>query len=163
MYLTMMALAAAAQSPLPSTAFPEDVLIDMRYDCKVGSAARTKGAGKGGLAAYPAGDYVFLFPADVGLITGKAIPYLYTLDDGRTFFDRATIEQPDPALGPSFGFALRTRTGAVFAFTLRDAEAPGRARLRGMYRPADGSGAVDVEGQCRSRTGPVHVNVPDAR
>ena len=163
MYLTMIALAAAAQSPVPSTAFPEDVMIDMRYDCKIGSAGRTKGSGKGGLAPYPAGDYVFLFPADVGLIIGKAIPYLYTLDDGRTFFDRATIEQPDPALGPSFGFALRTRTGAVFAFTSRDAEAPGRARLRGMYRPADGSGAIEVEGLCQSRTGPVRMNVPSAR
>ena len=157
MYLTMMALAAAAQSPLPSAAFPEDVAIDMRYDCKIGSAGHTKGSGKGRPAPWLAGDYVFLFPANVGLITGKAIPYLYTLDDGRTVFDRATIEQPDPDLGPSFGFALRTRTGAVFAFTLRDAEAPGRARLRGKYRPADGSGAVDVEGQCRSRTGPVPV------
>lgn len=160
MYLTMMALAAAAQSPPPSAAFPEDVAIDMRYDCKIGSAGHTKGSGKGRPAPWLAGDYVFLFPANVGLITGKAIPFLYTLDDGRTFFDRATIEQPDPALGPSFGFALRTRTGAVFAFTLRDAEAPGRARLRGKYRPADGSGAVDVEGQCRSRTGPVPVTVP---
>ena len=150
----LLAIAAMVQGNAMAPAFPENVEISQRYDCTV----RSGGHAKGRFPPYPLGDYVFLFPADTGLILGKSIPYVHTLADDRTYFERATIEAADPDLGSSFGFALRTRTGAMLAFTKRGVEAEGKARLRGSYHMAAG-GAVELEGECKVWNGPIPVTI----
>lgn len=143
-------LAVAAMAP----AFPENVEISQRYDCTVRSTGHEKRRSE----PFPVGDYVFLFPAATGLITGKSIPYVHTLVDGRTYFEQATIETAAPDLGPSFGFALRTGPGATLAFTTRDPEAGEKSGLRGSYHTIEGR-EVKLEGECRVRSGPVSVSI----
>jgi hypothetical protein len=146
----LLAITAVATAP----AFPENVEISQRYDCTVLATAHEKGR----FEPYPVGDYVFLFPAVTGLIVGKSIPYIHTLGDGRTYFERATIETAAPDLGPSFGFALRTRPGAILAFTTLGAETGEKTLLRGSYLAMEG-GDVELEGRCRVRRGPIPVHM----
>lgn len=146
----LFAIAAAAMAP----AFPENVEISQRYDCTVFATGHEKGRFK----PYPIGDYIFLFPASTGLIVGQSIPYIHTLADGRTYFERATIEAPTPKLGSSFGFALHTRPGAKLAFATAGAEAGEKILLRGSYLTIEGRD-IELDGRCRVRRGPTRVDI----
>jgi hypothetical protein len=150
-----MALAVALQAQDGAAALPDSLAINERFDCEV-NAAHLPGDPIG---PYPRGAYVFLIPAATGLTDGSQVPYVYTLADGRTFLEWATVEGPDPAFGSAYGFALRTRSGAVIAFTRRDANPPGHARLRGSYRRRDGAGEVELSGLCQTRAAPQPVSV----
>ncbi|MEI4509383.1 hypothetical protein WBQ88_16680 [Sphingopyxis sp. CCNWLW253] len=146
----LLTIAAVAAAP----AFPENVEVSQRYDCTVAATRREKRRPE----PYPAGDYVFLFPAQTGLIVGKSIPYIHTRADGRTYFKSATIEAPSSELGPSFGFALRTQPRARLAFATSSAEDGENIPLRGSYLATEG-GDVELEGRCRVRNSPVRVDI----
>ena len=150
----LLAIAALAQGQVAGPDFPANVEISQRYDCSVHSPGQEKER----FQPYPVGDYIFLFPADTGLIVGKSIPYIHTLADGRTYFERATIEAADPKLGPSFGFALRTRPGGTLAFATISADAGEKTVLRGSYRTIQGRD-IELEGECRVRSGPIPVDI----
>ena len=91
---------------------------------------------------------------------GTPIPYFYTLDDGRTFFERVEIEQLEFG-GGTARISFTSRHGARMALSGPYQGGPPRnVRLQGSYILTDGAGTVDLNGQCRERTGPPRVRVP---
>lgn len=156
--ILLWAALAAAQVPGAAPDFPSNVEISQRFDCKVRSVASRGDSGPEPVSEpYAVGDYVFLFPASVGLIIGESIPYVHTRADGRTLFQSAGIEASDPELGPEFGFALRTGPNVKLSFTKRDPDTDDSVRhLKGSFVRNSGR-MVDLEGQCDLRQGPVQV------
>lgn len=156
--ILLWAALAVAQVSGAAPAFPDNVEISQRFDCKVRSVASRGDSGPEPVSEpYAVGDYVFLFPASVGLIIGETIPYVHTRKDGRTLFQSAGIEASDPDLGPEFGFALRTGPNVKLSFTKRDPDTDDRVRhLKGSFVRNSGR-VVELEGQCDLRQGPVQV------
>jgi len=150
----LLAIVVLAQGQVTGPDFPVNVEISQRYDCAVHSPGQEKER----FQPHSVGDYIFLFPAGTDLIVGKSIPYIHTLADGRTYFERATIEAAPPSFGPSFGFALRTIPGVVLAFTTRGTEADEKTLLRGSHRTVNGND-VELRGECRVRSGPIPVSI----
>lgn len=157
MSIMAISLTAAVQATDKAAAFPESAHIELRIDCRV-AATRDRGGGR--VEPYGGSDYVFLLGSDRWPSVGTSLPYFYTLDDGRSFFERVEIEQLEFG-GGTAKVKFTTRYGARMELSGAYRGGPPRnVKLRGSYILTDGAGTVELNGQCRERAGPPPIRVP---
>lgn len=150
-----MLIAAAAGAPEPRS-LPEDSLIGLRIDCDV-TATRHRG---GRSEPYGGGEYIFLLPSTYGRPKGEAIPYIFTLHDGRTFLGHAIIERLDRSIDDPFGVTLATAGSNIIHIDAAKPDSLAGLKLRGSYILSDGAGTVEQRGVCRGVIGPPPISLP---
>ncbi len=152
--LGIVLMAAVQVHSQPPASFPDHAVIGLRIDCEVRATRRNGDR----VEPFGGGEYSFLLSGDRWPVVGESVPYLYTLEDGRTFFEQAAVGEFERIARQSTRVRLTTRSGGLIDLIgSRHGGSPRDVRFRGSSILTDGAGIVEQEGACRERASPAAI------